>query len=229
MFDAGFHYSGKFKCYFKYASQDILQIFSNKICSNRNVWEANVGIYPLCEPNDIEISNPLSWYNFYFKSFPWRMGISFWNPAIKENLREILLDEYNMTMDQRLQDCSLLLKEYILPKLCCITSLSSYMVFVEEMPQYIATSETMAPLYGRYGMLSAIDTEIMKFHERIRENNPIITKWNLNLIQQYTTVRNQLLQKGPESFESLLFQYAKATRARLDAEMVGPLPVFKRI
>ena len=103
------------------------------------------------------------------------------------------------------------------------------MLFLQEMPQYIAPDQTMGPLLGRYGKIDAINAQIENYQKCIEEYTDERKKWSILLFRQYSQIRKQLLQNGPESFELILQQYATATKARLDAEMRAPLRHFRRI
>lgn len=222
----GFVYTKKFRCYYRFASSDILQIYSNRIYSRGSNWDAYIGIYPLCDAPDSK--RKLAWHEFYYWQFSSQMRTVFWDPNIKNNFDQVMQDYFSMEMNERLEYNQCLLQQYIFPVINQIQTFSDYMLFISKMPQYTTHFDAMLPLLGRYGRVDEIDNYIDKLSLGANGMSLIKDQYAIWL-DKYIKMKQRRLEKGAESFEAILRKYAKETRTRLDTEMEAPLQKFSSV
>lgn len=213
--DNNFVYTKKFRCYYRYISSEILQVYSNRIYCGNSAWDSYVGIYPLCEPDDVYMNIRLSWKRIYNNLFDASWNLHYWHPEARGNLEK----ERHLDMCGCIELRQSILSQYAIPQLNRIQSFSDYINFLQISPRYTAASETMASLLGRYGTDDEIDRELEEFIKESQEEPEPIKQWATRLVEQYTKVKKQRMREGAESFDPVLKKYTEATRTRLDEEM----------
>lgn len=223
LLDHGFTYIKKFRCYYRYISEDILQIYANRIYLGNSMWDAHIGVFPLCEPEEVRGKSGAEWQLFYHGSFPFQTTTLDWRPRAKTDRENFFTEEFSLSIDERIERCLDTLRQYALPRLDRVRTFADYMAFIREMPQYTARREIMAPLLGRYGTAEEIEAQIEQLKkEEAEAPSAQIKKWRAAEVEQYSRVKDQRLREGPESFDPLLRQYAREKRRCLDAEMAAP-------
>jgi len=215
LFENNFIYTRKFRCYYRYISSEILQVYSNRIYCGSMAWDSYVGIYPLCEPDDVYMNIRLTWKRIYNNLFDASWNLMYWSPEPKDDMvKERHLDMYGCIELRKS-----ILSQYVIPQLDQIQNFSDYMNFLQIRPQYTAASETMASLLGRYGTDDEVDRELEEFIKQSQVEPEPIKQWATRLVEQYSKIKEQRSREGAESFDAILGRYTEVTRARLDEEM----------